>query len=501
MILPAAIRDAIDPLMRDIAQLRDEVAWLRRESEARRAENEARRAENEALRTENAALRVENAELRRRLDLDSSTSSKPPSSDGLKKKPRIPGSLRGRSGKASGGQPGHKGDTLRQVETPDQVVRHEAQACLHCRAALTASMARGVEKRQVFDLPERLIEVTEHQAAIYVCEHCRGVTRAAFPEGVAVPAQYGERVRAAAVYLNVHQLIPEDRVAEAMNDLFGALRLCPDSVANWVRGKAAALAPAAEQIAALAAAAPVRCLDETGFRVAGKGQWLHTVATETLTHYRVSTKRGEMAEGLTGGVAVHDGFKSYSGLANVGHALCNAHHLRELKALIEIDKEPWAAPMRDLLLEANRAVEQAREQGATSLAPPALEAFLARYWEILRLGLAFHRNLPRLQRHPSNRGRTKHRPGHNLLIRLHEFKDDVLRFLIDFSVPFTNNLAEQALRMMKVKMKISGAFRTFEAACDFAVVRSVVATARKRGLNILQTLTARPHPLIQALAA
>ena len=499
-LLPAAIRDSIDALMGDIAQLRGEVARLRAENEALRAENRASRADNETLRTDNAALRVENAELRRRLDLDSSNSSKPPSSDGLKKKPHIPGSLRGRSGKQSGGQAGHKGDTLRQVDAPDRVVRHEAQACRHCLAGLTASMERGAERRQVFDLPERRIEVTEHRASVYCCAACGGETKAEFPSGVASPAQYGERIRAAAVYLNVHQLIPEDRTAEAMGDLFGAARLCPDSVANWVRGKAAALAPVAAQIAALAAAAPVRCLDETGFRVAGKGQWLHTVATEALTHYRVSAERGEMPEGLVGGVVVHDGFKSYSGLADVRHALCNAHHLRELNALIEIDQEPWAAPMRDLLLEAHLAVEQAREAGATSLAPPVLEGFLARYWEILRQGLAFHRNLPRLQRHPSNRGRTKHRPGHNLLIRLHEFKDDVLRFLVDFSVPFTNNLAEQALRMMKVKMKISGAFRTFEAACDFADVRSVVATARKRGWNILQTLTARPHSLIQILS-
>ncbi len=482
-------------------EIRELIGALRRENAELRREHEGLRAGNAALRAESAALRAENAELRRRLDLDSSNSSKPPSSDGLKKKPRIPGSLRGRSGKKSGGQAGHKGDTLRQVEAPDRVVRHEAQACSRCRAVLTAAMQTRVERRQVFDLPERLIEVTEHQGAIYCCAACGRETQAEFPAGVASSAQYGERIRAAAVYLNVHQLIPEDRAAEAMHDLFGALRLCPDSVANWVRGKAAALAPVAAHIAALAAAAPVRCLDETGFRVAGKGQWLHTVATGTLTHYRVSAKRGEMPEGLVGGVAVHDGFKSYSGLADVGHALCNAHHLRELKALVEIDREPWAAPMRDLLLEANRAVERAREAGANSLPPPVLEGFFARYWEILRLGLAFHRNLPRLQRHPSNRGRTKHRPGHNLLIRLHEFKDDVLRFLVDFSVPFTNNLAEQALRMMKVKMKISGAFRTFEAACDFAAVRSVVATARKRGWNILQTLTARPHSLLQTLAA
>jgi transposase len=218
---PTAIRGSIGALMRDIAQLRGEVARLRRANEALRAENEvlrgenaAVRGENEALRSENAVLRTEAAELRRRLDMDSSNSSKPPSSDGLRKKPRVPGSLGGRSGKTSGGQAGHKGDTLRQVETPDRVVRHEAQACLHCRAGLTASMERGAERRQAFDLPERLIEVTEHQAAIYVCEECRGVTRAAFPEEVAAPAQYGERVRAAAVYLNVHQLIPEDRVAK-----------------------------------------------------------------------------------------------------------------------------------------------------------------------------------------------------------------------------------------------------------------------------------------------
>jgi len=276
---PAAIRDSIDALMRDIAQLRGEVARLRPAKAALRAVNQALRADNETLRAENSALRAENAELQRRLNLDSSTSSKPPSSDGLKKKPCIPGSLRGKSGKKNGGQAGHKGDTLRQVEAPDRVVRHEAQTCLHCQAGLTASMERSVERRQVF--PERLIEVTEHQASVYCCAACGGQTKAEFPAGVASPAQYGERIRAAAIYLNVHQLIPEDRTAEAMGDLFGAVRLCPDSVANWVRGKAAALAPVAARIAALAAAAPVRCLDETGFRVAGKGQWLHTVATDT----------------------------------------------------------------------------------------------------------------------------------------------------------------------------------------------------------------------------
>jgi transposase len=459
---------------------------------------EGLRREVADLRRENEALRAENAELRRRLGLDSSNSSKPPSSDGLKKKPSIPGSLRVRSDKPSGGQAGHKGDTLKQVATPDWVIRHEAQACGHCRAVLTGAMERGVETRQVFDLPEKLIEVTEHQAAVYCCAACGCETKAGFPEGVAAPAQYGERVGAAAIYLNVQQLIPEDRVAQTMHDLFGAPLLCSASLMAWVNGKAAAFASVAAHIADLVAVAPVRHLDETGFRIAGRGQWLHTVSTETLTVYRVSEKRGAVPEDLKGGVVVHDHFKPYYGLAGVAHAFCNAHHLRELKALIELDNEPWATDMRDLLVEANEAVKRGREAGETALPSALIQAFVDRYWQAVRLGLAFHRSLSPLKQCAT--GRTKRRPGHNLLERLKTYKDDVLRFLHDFAVPFTNNLAERDLRMMKVKTKISGAFRTFAGASAFATLRSVVSTARKRGWNILKTLTVQPQALIQALA-
>ena len=479
MILPAEIELAIEALRSEVAALGVEVGELR---------------------DENALLRAENAELRRRLDQDSSTSSKPPSSDGLRKRPRIAGSLRGRSGKASGGQPGHKGDTLRRVAAPDRIVEHAAWTCRHCLAPLTAGMRTGEETRQVFELPARLIEVTEHRAAIYACSRCRGRTRARFPAEVTAPAQYGARFRAAAVYLNLQQLVAEDRVAQTMADLFGAARFCPMSLAQWMAAQARAFEPVRARIAALAAAAPVRCLDETGFRVAGRNHWLHTIATEALTLYRVSPKRSDLPRDLAGGVIVHDGLKGYRDLSGVCHALCNAHHLRELKALIEFDGEAWAEPMRDLLLEAHRAVEEARELGRTALPVQDVDGFKARYWELLRLGLAHHRKLPRLPRHASNRGRAKRRPGHNLLIRLHRFKDDVLRFLVDFAVPFTNNLAEQALRMMKVKMKISGAFRTLAAAQDFAALRSVVASARKRGWNILESLTRHPPELAQALS-
>ena len=222
-------------------------------------------------------MRQEVADLRRQLGKNSSNSGKPPSSDGLKKPPRIAGSLRGKSGKTSGGQARHAGDTLKQVAKPDVVERHEAQACRHCLAGLTRAMIMGVEKRQVFDAPEPRLEVTEHQAMIYRCARCRGQTRAAFPDGVTAPAQYGPRVRAAAVYLNVQQLLPEDRVAQTMVDLFGAARLCPDSVVAWGRRKAEEFKALAARIAALVARACVRHLDETSFRVVGKGQWLQSL--------------------------------------------------------------------------------------------------------------------------------------------------------------------------------------------------------------------------------
>jgi len=451
------------------------------------------------LKREIEALRAENAELRRRLGLDSSNSSKPPSSDGLKKKPRILGSLRTRSGKPSGGQKGHRGDTLRQVANPDRIVEHAATLCRHCCAGLDAGSAVGAEKRQVFDLPERMIEVTEHRAAIHCCPNCRGETRAAFPEGVVSPTQYGERIKAAAIYLNVQQLIPEDRAAQALNDLFGAPLICPASLVAWVGKKAQELSPVYEAIGRRVAEAAVRHLDETGYRIAGKLRWLHTTSSLAFTFYRAGEKRGDIPSDLQGGVVVHDHFLAYRGMDEVDHAFCNAHILRELQALIEFDSEPWAELMRAVLLDANDAVNAAREAGAATLAPQTLAALVERYWAAVRLGLAFHRQLPKLEKKANSRGRAKQRPGHNLLERLKTFKTETLRFMTDFDVPFTNNLAEQDLRMMKVKMKISGCFRTLEGAQIFAQLRSVVSTARKQTRNILQTLAATPTQVGLAL--
>src|SRR5580700_367946 len=358
-------------------------------------------------------LRAENAELRRRLGLDSSNSSKPPSSDGLKKKPRVLGSLRTRSGKPSGGQKGHRGDTLRQVANPDRVVEHAATLCRHCCAGLDAGTVVGAEKRQVFDLPERRIEVTEYRAAIHCCPNCRGETRAAFPEGVISPAQYGERFKAAAIYLNIQQLIPEDRTAQALSDLFGAPLICPASLVAWVAKKAQDLEQVYARIGERVAEAKVRHLDETGYRIAGKLQWLHTTSSLIFTFYRAGEKRGAIPQDLQGGVVVHDHFLPYRRLDTVDHAFCNAHILRELNSLIEFDHEPWAEGMRDTLLSANLAVNKARDAGARALTPETIAAFVERYWAAVRLGLAFHRELPKLEKNANSRGRAKQRPGHN----------------------------------------------------------------------------------------
>jgi transposase len=458
------------------------------------------RQELAALRAENAALKQENAELRRRLGKDSSNSSKPPASDGLGKKPRIAGSLREVSGKQSGGQPGHRGDTLRPVSNPHKIERHAATQCAHCQAALTPAMATRVEKRQVFEMPQPRLEVTEHQAQIYTCACCRGVTRAAFPADVAAHVQYGPRIRAAAIYLNAQHLVPQDRVGEIMHDLFGAPLLCPASIAAWGEAKAREWASVEAEIAARLATAAVRNLDETGLRIGGKTRWLHSVSTAAMTYYRVHAQRGAMFDALRGGVIVHDHFTPYFTIEEVEHALCNAHHLRELKALIDIEKEPWAKKMSRLLARAAKLVERAVARGKVALSADCAQRIMAVYDAIVRRGLAFHDAQPALTRRPGARGRSPRRVGHNLLRRLHDHKAAVLRFVFDFAVPFTNNQAEQDIRMMKVKMKISGSFRSWEGAKTFATLRSVLSTARKQGWNILRALTAPPAALIIELS-
>lgn len=447
-----------------------------------------------------ATLTARVAELERQLGLNSRNSGKPPSSDGLKKPPRTT-SLREPSGKKPGGQPGHKGETLCQVAEPDVTLDHYPSHCASCGSDLPPDPATEYSARQVFDLPEpQPLVVTEHRAHACRCGHCGEVTRATFPDGVMAPVQYGARIAAFVVSLLHYQLLPEDRLVELMADLFG-VRLAAATLARMSATCAERFQGVVAVVCQAVKTAAVKHLDETGFRIGGKTQWLHVAVTLWLTFYRVSPKRGSLMEGLEG-IVVHDHWKSYYALEGVLHALCNAHHLRELKALAEIEKEPWALRMQRLLRRACHLTNLAHERNAP-LKPSLVALIQRRYEAILAAGLAFHEAQPPLPPKPGAlgkpRGRPRRRIGHNLLLRLSTRRDDVLRFLTDPRVPFTNNLAEQAARMMKVRQKISGGFRSEQGARDFAVIRSLIATAKKQGWNIIHTLTQSPDLLIAQL--
>jgi len=442
-----------------------------------------------------AAMQARIAELERRLGLNSSNSGKPPSSDGLKKPLRVR-SLREGSGKKSGGQKGHPGETLRQSETPDAVIDHYPPTCAACGAPLTAAMATGYVARQVFDLPEpRPLVVTEYRAHDCRCAACGAQTRAAFPDGVTAPVQYGQRIGAFVLYLLHYQLLPEKRLATLMADLFD-VRLATATITRISQDGAARFQGFVEAVRDQVAAAAVKHMDETGFRIGGKTQWLHIASTMLLTFYRVSAKRGSLLANVVG-IVVHDHWHPYYTLKGVLHALCNAHHLRELKALVEIEKEDWAQRMQRLLRRACHAVNLARARDLP-LKPELIALIERRYDAIVADGLTFHERQPALPK-ARPRGRPPRRVGHNLLLRLNTRRADVLRFLTDPTVPFTNNLAERDGRMMKLRQKISGGFRSEQGAEDFATIRSLLSTARKQEWDLLQTLTADPATLIANL--
>ena len=333
-------------------------------------------------------------ELERRLGLNSTNSGKPPSSDGLSKPPagkqkrRRTGSLREKSGRKPGGQKGHEGETLRQVAEPDAITDHYPETCPNCGSGLTPEMSTGHGARQVFDLPEpRPLVVMEHRAHRCRCGRCGRQTRAAFPAGVTGPVRYGARIGAMVVYLSHYQLLPEDRLAELMADLF-AVALVPATVARMGRSRARRFEGVVEVIRDLVKSAPVKHMDETGLRVGGRTQWLHVASSAGLTFYRVSAGRGSLLDGVAG-IVVHDHWKPYFTMQGVDHALCNAHHLRELQALIEIEKEGWARKMQRLLRRACHAANLARERGV-ALQPSLVEGF-RRWWDAITAeGIRFH---------------------------------------------------------------------------------------------------------------
>ena len=416
-------------------------------------------------------------ELEAQLARNSSNSGQPPSSDGLSKP--SPKSLRAPSGRKPGGQPGHPGQTLQRVKNPDHIEVHRLEDCPQCGGrGLGREPAMDYESRQVFDLPERYLAVTEHRAQIKCCPHCGQTVRAEFPDGVGAPVQYGLRFQSLMVYLNQQQLLPYERLAQLCDDLFGQ----PLSVATLVAANERTydrLDPFAQALARQVPLAEVVHLDESGLRVDGALHWLHVASTATLTCYGVHPKRGTEAMDALGIVGacrqwvVHDHWKPYFSYAQCQHALCNEHLLRELKFLWEEEHEVWAQSLSHLLLEFHRQRQKHGEFNERQF-----KRALKRYRRIVRRGRRRH---PRLA---PGQGRCAQSKAANLLDRLENFDLCILAFLFDEHVPFTNNQGEQDIRMIKVRQKISGCFRTLRGAQIFCRIRSYLSTCRKQGRNV-----------------
>lgn len=427
-------------------------------------------------------LKARVAELESRLSKDSHNSHQPPSSDGLKKTR----SLRLPSGKAAGGQTGHKGTGLKRVSAPDTVIEHRLPDRCACGSLLKATPV--YERRQVFDIPVARFQVTEHRTWQARCR-CGREHRSAFAEGVDQLVQYGPNVKALAVHLTQGQLLPLWRSAQLIEQLFG-LSVSVATVHAWIGEAAQRLAPEVERIGQALTLTPVAHADESGLRVEAKLHWLHTVASHNLTWYGAHPQRGAPAMQAHGilpkriGVLVHDCWPPYWHMPGE-HALCNAHLIRELVFVHESTAQPWAAQMIRHLCRARDHCEAARREQQQALPNPLRQRIERRYEAILAQARVCHP--PQVRTQP-RRGRVKQSVAFNLVNRLTQHANAVLRFVSDLTVPFTNNLGERAIRMPKVKQKVSGSFRTLKGAQDFCTIRSYLDTAIKQGHNMFEAL-------------
>ena len=439
----------------------------------------------ERLQAEIAEVRAENAELKRQLGQNSRNSSRPPSSDSPFAKP-APKSLRRKSGKKPGGQPGHPGATLALVDNPNERKRHEPGPCAGCGADLSDAPEVGMERRQVFDLPPMTVRVTEHQLIARRCS-CGTTTCGAAPEGVTAPVQYGPRITAIILYLYIGQFLSKKRTAQALAELFGT-PVSEGTVATMTQRAADGLDDFLEEVAEAIAASEVAGFDETGLRVAGRLHWVHCARTGKYTLLTCHPKRG--TEGIDDagvltrfrGVAVHDAWAPYDTYVDSEHQLCCAHALRELAAVADTAGPDldwcWATQAADALVEMQKLVAQAIAAGADAVDPDALDKQVQLLRCAVQIGITT----------TAARSDTAMKKHNALARRLLDRQDDYLRFTTDWRIPPDNNGSERDIRMIKLRQKVSGCLRTLTGAKQFCAIRSYVSTAAKHHRKLFDTL-------------
>jgi len=425
-------------------------------------------------------------ELEDKLGMNSSNSSKPPSSDNkLSKKKATQKS----SEKKRGGQLGHKGSHLKKIEIPDKIVRLKSKICNGCHQDISAVESEQVIKRQVFDIPPMSIEVTEYQSHKVCCPYCQKSNQEAFPKNVKAVTQYGDRLKAWVSYLNAHHMLPYERITELIDDMLNH-KISTGSIYNFLSQNYDNLEEFENELKKRLLQEEVLHADETGVNVQGNLKWIHTATSENAVHYGVHNKRGQEAIDDIGvlsnyqGILVHDHWTPYNKYTDITHSYCNAHILRELQAEIDKNDKKWAKELQTLLKESNKIVRSHKEEEKTSLSKDIREEIIKKYENITTEAL---KSYPP-PKNTNKRGRAKQEKGKNLLDRLIRYQEETLRFIDDFRVPFTNNLAERDLRMIKVKQKISGTFASFRGAEFFCRIKSYIATLKKNSLSVLDGL-------------
>jgi len=422
-------------------------------------------------------------ELEIALNKNSQNSHKPPSSDGYRR--NIQTSTPKNKKRSTGGQSGHPGTTLRKSATVNHVVIHPVDTCIGCGSSLKYVPVQELRTRQVFDLPTVKMEVTEHRSEVKQCPCCHTQTTGIFPPNVTKATQYGITIKSIVLYMMQHQIVPFERTTEFLQDVFGCA-LSEGTLRNWTAEAYSRLTQAEEQIKEQLQQAPILHVDETGMFCENKLHWIHSASTDIYTHYGIHQKRGKEAMDDIGilpdarGRIIHDFWESYTRYNGLAHAYCNAHIVRELRSVYQDYHQSWAKKLIDLLFHIKQKIE------IKPISKNFVTRSVHRYDALLQSG--FRLNRPN-RGSPHKRGRVKQSKPRNLLERLRDHRDEVLAFLFDPTVPFTNNIAERDLRMVKVKHKISGTFRSQLGALSYCRIRGYISTMKKQGVNILSALS------------